>query len=124
MQTEEFKGLTITLSDEDTKKLVSDWQKQHWRCIVYNKAKRTQMGFDIYGGGAAKMTPRIALESFLTDVMDYIYNPTVDDFARTFGYETLKEARKYFNSCEKEYFKARKFIGDDDEIKALYKALV
>ena len=40
MQTTEYKGFTVTLSDEDTNKLNKAWNgaKKHWRCIVYDKA--------------------------------------------------------------------------------------
>ena len=118
MQTTEYKGFTVTLSDEDTKKLDKAWEdaRKHWRCIVYDKANRKQMGFDVFGGSHATMKPLEALYLFCDDAYTYTIFDDVIDFKNEYGYETYKEARKIWNQLEKDYFKARKFIGDKDDI--------
>ena len=113
MQIKEFEGLTITLSDGDTNKLKESWQKQHWRCIVYNKIKRKQMGFDIYGDGGynSVMNPKLALLHYLEDAVYYMDEEP---------YEKAKDRK----AGENAYFKCRKFIGTDDDIISLYRKLI
>jgi hypothetical protein len=80
MQTTIYKGFTITLSDEDTKKLDKAWKDacKHWRCIVYDKANRKQMGFDVFGGSHATMKPLEALYLFCDDAYTYTCFDDVD----------------------------------------------
>lgn len=118
MQTTEYKGFTVTLSDEDTNKLNKAWDgaKKHWRCIVYDKANRKQMGFDVFGGLHATMKPLQALYLFCDDAYTYSCFEDADDLMYEYGYKTYAEAKKVYDSLEKAYFKARKFIGDVDDI--------
>lgn len=118
MQTTLYKGFTVTLSDVDTKKLDKAWKdaKKHWRCIVYDKANRKQMGFDVFGGSHATMKPLEALYLFCDDAYAYSCCDDVDDLMHEYGYNTYGEAKKVYNSLEKAYFKCRKFIGSDDDI--------
>lgn len=125
MQTAIYKGFTITLSDEDTKKLdkAYDGAKKHWRCIVYDKANRKQMGFDMFGGTYATMKPLEALYNFCDDAYTYSCYEDAEDFMIHYGYDTYAEAKKIYNDLEKSYFKARKFIGTDDDIYEIVKEL-
>ena len=118
MQTTLYKGFTVTLSDEDTNKLNKAWKdaRKHWRCIVYDKANRKQMGFDVFGGSHATMKPLEALYLFLDDAYTYTVFEDANDLMYEYGYKTYAEAKKIYNSLEKAYFKARKFIGDDNDI--------
>lgn len=118
MQITEYKGFTVTLSDEDTNKLDKAWKdaRKHWRCIVYDKANRKQMGFDVFGGSLATMKPLEALYLFCDDAYTYTVFEDAYDFMYEYGYKTYAEAKKIYNRLEKAYFKARKFIGDDDDI--------
>ena len=118
MQTTEYKGFTVTLSDEDTNKLNKAWNgaSKHWRCIVYDKANRKQMGFDVFGGSHATMKPLEALYLFCDDAYTYSCFEDAEDLMREYGYETYAEAKKVYKSLESAYFKARKFIGEDDDI--------
>ena len=74
MQTTNYKGFTVTLSDVDTEKLDKAWSgaAKHWRCIVYDKANRRQMGFDVFGGSAVDMKPLEALYIYINDAMDFV----------------------------------------------------
>jgi hypothetical protein len=69
MQTTNYKGFVVTLSDADTKKLdkARSGACKHWRCIVYDKPNRKQMGFDMFGGSHATMSPLEALYLFVDD---------------------------------------------------------
>lgn len=118
MQTTNYKGFTVTLSDVDTKKLDKAWKgvSKHWRCIVYDKANRKQMGFDVFGGSYATMKPLEALYLFCDDAYTYSCFEDAYDFMYEYGYKTYAEAKKIYNRLEKAYFKARKFIGTDDDI--------
>ena len=115
MQTVDYRGFTVTLSDEDTNKLKKGWDK-HWRCIVYDKANRKQMGFDVFGGSNATMKPLQALYFFCDDAYSYSCYNDIADLMYEYGYETYEEAKKVYKSLEKAYFKCRKFIGTDDDI--------
>ena len=118
MQTTIYKGFTVTLSDEDTKKLDKAWNgaTKHWRCIVYDKANRKQMGFDVFGGSHATMKPLEALYLFVDDAFNYTYFSDIDELMHEYGYETYAEAKRVYKSLERAYFKARKFIGSDSDI--------
>ena len=118
MQTTNYKGFTVTLSDVDTNKLNKAWKdaRKHWRCIVYDKVNRKQMGFDVFGGSMATMKPLEALYLFCDDAYTYSCFEDAEDLMYEYGYETYAEARKVYNNLEKAYFKARKFIGTDDDI--------
>jgi hypothetical protein len=118
MQTTNYKGFTVTLSDEDTKKLGKAWKdaRKHWRCIVYDKANRKQMGFDVFGGSHATMKPLEALYLFVDDAFNYTYFSDTDELMHEYGYKTHAEAKKVYKSLERAYFKARKFIGSDSDI--------
>lgn len=118
MQTVDYRGFTVTLSDEDTNKLKKGWEgaKKHWRCIVYDKANRKQMGFDVFGGSNATMKPLQALYFFCDDAYSYSCYNDIADLMYEYGYETYEEAKKVYKSLEKAYFKCRKFIGTDDDI--------
>lgn len=116
MQTAEYKGFTIKLSDADTEKLekVKDCSK-HWSCTVYDKANRKQMSFDMFGGSMAKMSPLKALYAYVYDAYTYSYFSDVKDLMNEYGYD-YTEAKKVYNGIEKAYYKCRKFIGDDNDI--------
>ena len=118
MQTVDYRGFTVTLSDEDTNKLKKGWEgaKKHWRCIVYDKANRKQMGFDIWGGSMATMSPLSALYCYVEDACDYMNVNDVEDVMHEFGYDDYSEARTVFLGLQKAYYKCRRFIGDDDVI--------
>ena len=118
MQTTNYKGFTVTLSDEDTKKLDKAWKdaRKHWRCIVYDKANRKQMGFDVFGGSMATMKPLEALYLFCDDAYTYSCFEDVTDFMYEYGYSACEEAKQIWKAMEKAYFKCRKFIGTDDDI--------
>ena len=118
MQTTNYKGFTVTLSDEDTNKLDKAWKdaRKHWRCIVYDKANRKQMGFDVFGGSCATMKPLEALYLFCDDAYTYSCFEDAEDLMHEYGYDTYTEAKKVYKSIERAYFKARKFIGTDDDI--------
>ena len=118
MQITEYKGFTVTLSDVDTKKLDKAWKdaRKHWRCIVYDKVNRKQMGFDVFGGSHATMKPLEALYLFCDDAYTYSCFEDAEELMREYGYETYAEAKKVYNSLEKAYFKCRKFIGDVDDM--------
>ena len=118
MQTTNYKGFTVTLSDVDTKKLDKAWKdaRKHWRCIVYDKPNRKQMGFDVFGGSNAIMKPLEALYLFMDDAFNYTYFSDAEELMHEYGYETYAEAKNVYKSLEKAYFKARKFIGDDSDI--------
>ena len=118
MQTTIYKGFTVTLSDEDTNKLDKAWKdaRKHWRCIVYDKANRKQMGFDVFGGSHATMKPLEALYLFCDDAFNYTYFSDAEELMHEYGYETYAEAKKVYKSLERAYFKARKFIGSDSDI--------
>jgi hypothetical protein len=126
MQTTNYKGFTVTLSDEDTKKLDKAYKdaRKHWRCIVYDKVNRKQMGFDIFGGSMATMSPLEALCCFVSDACDFMNVNDVADVMQYIGYEDdYNEAKKVFKSLERAYYKCRKFIGSDADISEIYNEL-
>ena len=118
MQTTNYKGFVVTLSDVDTNKLDKAWKdaRKHWRCIVYDKPNRKQMGFDVFDGSHATMKPLEALYLFCDDAYTYACFEDVEDLMHEYGYETYTEAKNVYKSLERAYFKCRKFIGDDDDI--------
>ena len=115
MQTTNYKGFTVTLSDEDKEKCKESWQAKHWRCIVYDKTNRKQMGFDVFGGSMATMSPLEALYCFVSDACDYMNVDDAEDVMNEFGYD-YPQAKKVFKGLEGAYFKCRRFIGDDNDI--------
>ena len=126
MQTTNYKGFVVTLSDEDTKKLDKAWKdaRKHWRCIVYDKANRKQMGFDIFGGSMANMKPLEALCSVVSSACDFMNVSDVADVMRYIGYENdYNEAKRVFKDLERAYYKCRKFIGSDADIIEIYDEL-
>lgn len=124
MQTAIYKGFTVTLSDEDTKKLDKAWKdaRKHWRCIVYDKANRKQMGFDVFGGCKADISPLSALYIYVSDAIDFTMVNDAEDVMNEYGYE-YSEAKRVFKSLERAYYKCRKFIGSDDDIREIYEEL-
>ena len=124
MQTTNYKGFVVTLSNEDRDKLDRAWSRavKHWRCIVYDKTNRKQMGFDVFGGSAATMSPLEALYYFVSDACDYMNVNDVEDVMNEYGYEYL-EAKKVFKGLEKAYYKCRKFIGSEADIWEIYEEL-
>jgi hypothetical protein len=117
MQTTNYKGFTVTLSDVDTKKLdkARSGACKHWRCIVYDKPNRKQMGFDVFGGSHATMKPLEALYLFCDDAYTYTIFDDGWDLTLEYGYD-YKTAMKVWKQMENAYFKCRKFIGDKDDI--------
>ena len=124
MQTAEYKGFTIKLSDADTEKLdkVKNCSK-HWSCTVYDKANRKQMSFDVFGGSHATMKPLEALYLYCNDAYTYSYFSDVEELMREYGYESYTEARNVYKSLEKSYYKCRKFIGSEADIREIYEEL-
>ena len=125
MQTTNYKGFVVTLSDVDTNKLDKAWKdaKKHWRCIVYDKTNRKQMGFDVFGGSHATMKPLEALYLFVDDALNYTYFSDIDELMHEYGYDTYAEAKRVYKSLESAYFKCRKFIGDDSDINEIVEEL-
>ena len=125
MQTTNYKGFVVTLSEADTKKLDKAWSgaKKHWTCIVYDKPNRKQMSFDMFGGSQATVKPLGALYSFVNDAMDYLSFNDAYELMKDFGYDDYKEAKRVFNGLQKAYFKCRKFIGSDDDIREIEEEL-
>jgi hypothetical protein len=118
MQTTEYKGFTVTLSDEDTNKLdkARNGVSKHWHCIVYDKANRKQMGFDVFGGSNVTMRPLEALYLFCDDAYTYTIFDDAYDYMENFGLSDYKATKNTWKELEKAYFKCRKFIGDKDDI--------
>lgn len=118
MQKTNYKGFTVTLSDEDTNKLDKAWKdaRKHWRCIVYDKANRKQMGFDVFGGSMATMKPLEALYIICDDAYTYTRFEDAGELMYEYGYSTYTEAKNVYKSLERAYFKCRRFIGTDDDI--------
>ena len=126
MQTTNYKGFVVTLSDADTNKLDKAWKdaRKHWRCIVYDKPNRKQMGFDVFGGSMVNMKPLEALYDFISDACDFMNVTDVDYIRHYIGYEgNYKEVKKVFKNLEKAYYKCRKFIGSDTDIREIYNEL-
>ncbi len=126
MQTTNYKGFVVTLSDVDTNKLDKAWKgaKKHWRCIVYDKVNRKQMGFDVFGGSMAELKPLEALYGFLNNAYDYIDGCcSVESVMNEFCYDNYAEAKRVYKEIENAYFKCRKFIGDDNDILEIIKEL-
>ena len=124
MQTTNYKGFTVTLSDEDTNKLDKAWKdaRKHWRCIVYDKANRKQMGFDVFGGCKADISPLSALYIYVSDAIDFTMVNDAEDVMNEYGYE-YSEAKKVFKGLERAYYKCRKFIGSEADIREIYEEL-
>lgn len=124
MQTTNYKGFVVTLSEADTNKLDKAWNGacKHWRCIVYDKTNRKQMGFDVFGGSHATMKPLEALYCFCSDAWDYINLDDASDLCNEFGYD-YPVGKQIYKKLEKAYFKCRKFIGSEDDISEILNEL-
>ena len=121
MQTVNYRGFTVTLSDVDTEKLGKAWSgaTKHWRCIVYDKANRKQMGFDVFGGSHATMSPLEALRLHCAVACEFMdFSGDIKDIMNALGYD-YKTAKKLLKEYEKAYYKCRRFIGSDDDIREL-----
>ena len=119
MQTTNYKGYVVTLSDMDTNKLEKAGGRgaaRHWRCIVYDKTKRKQMGFDTFGGSAATMSPLEALYMICEDACTFMQIDDVDDVMNEYGYSDYTAAKNVFKGLQKAYYQCRRFIGSDDDI--------
>lgn len=125
MQTTNYKGFVVTLSDVDTNKLNKAWEgaQKHWRCIVYDKKNRRQMGFDIFGCGNATMTPLKALCGFITQATDYLMFSDAKDLMKDYGYDNYVYAKNVYDGLKYAYFKCRKFIGSDEDIREIEEEL-
>lgn len=116
MQKLNYRGYEVTLSDMDDDKCAG-WRAHHWRCIVYDKANRKQMGFDVFGAiKCMTMHPLKALYIYTSDACDFMNINDVEDVMNEFGYEDYKDAKKVFKGLESAYYKCRRFIGSDDDI--------
>ena len=113
MQTTNYKGFVVTLSDEDTKKLDKAYKgaSKHWRCIVYDKPNRKQMGFDVFGGSMTTMSPLKALYIFCSTALYYVNDELFVD-------------KKAYKQIENAYFKCRKFLGSEDDISEIINELI
>lgn len=118
MQTVNYKGFVVTLSEADTNKLDKClWKaERHWRCTVYDKPNRKQMGFDVFGGGHATMHPLEALFIYCNEAYDYTMYDDAEELQKEFCYDTYAEAKKSWDNLKKTYYKCRKFIGNDNDI--------
>ena len=125
MQTTNYKGFVVTLSEADKKKLDKAWEvtKKHWTCIVYDKPNRKQMSFDVFGGSQATMSPLSALYDYCDSAYTYTCYNDAREFMRDYGYNTYEEAKSIYKKIEKAYFKCRKFIGDVDDINEIVEEL-
>ena len=125
MQTTNYKGFVVTLSEADTKKLDKGYKdaRKHWTCIVYDKPNRKQMSFDMFGGSAATMSPLKALYDFVSSATDYLMFSGAKDLMKDFGYDNYADAKKVYEKLKKAYYKCRKFIGDDDDIREIEEEL-
>lgn len=125
MQTTNYKGFVVTLSEADTKKLDKAWKgaKKHWTCIVYDKPNRKQMSFDVFSGSMATMKPLEALYCYIGDACDYMNINGVKNVMNEFGYEDYSEAKAIFLKLQKAYYKCRKFIGSEADIREIYEEL-
>ena len=114
----EYKGFSVTLSDADKKQLDKGGchAGKHWRCVVYDKPNRKQMSFDVFGGSNATATPLKALYQFCNDAYTYACYDDAQEFQHECGIDSYQTARDMWKNLEKAYFKARKFIGSDDDI--------
>ena len=124
MQTTNYKGFVVTLSEADKKGLEKAWKgaSKHWKCIVYDKPNRKQMGFDVYGGSKADISPLSALYIYVSDAIDFTMVNDAEDVMNEYGYE-YSEAKRVFKSLERTYYKCRKFIGSEADIREIYEEL-
>lgn len=117
MEVVNYRGYEVALSDRDNEKCNENWKCHHWRCIVYDKPNRKQMGFDVWGAQLAdKMKPLEALHMFIDDAITAQQMDCVDDIMNEFGYTNYKEAKKVLDGLKRAYFKCRKFGIDDDTL--------
>ena len=125
MQTVNYKGFVVTLSEADKKGLEKAWKgaAKHWKCIVYDKPNRKQMGFDVYGGCKADMSPLSALYIYVSDAIDFTMVDDAEDVMNEYGYDDYSEAKKVFKGLERAYYKCRKFIGSEADIREIYEEL-
>ena len=124
MQTTNYKGFVVTLSEADLKKIEKAWEgaAKHWTCIVYDKPNRKQMSFDVFGGSQADMSPLSALYIYVSDAMDFTMVEDIEDVMNEYGYG-YSEAKKVFKGLERAYYKCRKFIGSEADIREIYEEL-
>ena len=80
------------------------------------------MGFDVFGGYKADMSPLSALYICVSDAMDFMMVDNVEDVMNEYGYE-YSEAKKVFKGLERTYYKCRKFIGSEADIREIYEEL-
>lgn len=118
MNSVNYKGFEVTLSDADTNKLDKAFNgaRRHWTCVVKDKVNRKQMSFDVFGGSSVIMHPLRALYLYCDDAYTYSCFEDAEDLMKEYGYETYAEAKNIYKKLEKAYFKCRKFIGTDDDI--------
>lgn len=118
MNSVNYKGFKITLSDADTNKLDKAWNgaAKHWTCKIRDITNRKQMSFDVFGGRLATMKPLEALYYFVDDACSFMNVRDVKDVMDEFGYKDYTEAKNIFKLLEKAYYKCRKFIGSDNDI--------
>lgn len=120
-----YKGFEVSLSNGDTEKLDKAFNgaERHWTCVVKDKVNRKQMSFDVFGSSSAIMHPLRALYLFCDDANTYSYMSDAGELMKVFGYTTYKEAKKVYNAMKKAYYKCRKFIGTDDDIREIVNEL-
>lgn len=110
-----YKGFEVILGDADTKKC-KEWREIHWKCTVKDKLNRKQMSFDVFGDRLATMKPLKALYYFVSDACYFMEVNDTEDVMKYFGFTDYTEAKNFFKSLEKAYYKCRKFIGSDNDI--------
>lgn len=122
MERTEYKGFIVELGDMDNEKC-GGWKAHHWKCTMKDKVNRKQMSFDVFGAILCKtMKPLEALYLFVSDACDYMNVDDVEDVMDEFGYE-YKEAKKIYKALEKAYYKCRRFIGSDNDIREIEEEL-
>lgn len=110
-----YKGFEVILGDADTEKC-KEWREIHWKCTVKDKLNRKQMSFDVFGSRLATMKPLKALYYFVSDACYFMEVNDTEDVMKYFGFTDYTEAKNFFKSLEKAYYKCRKFIGSDNDI--------
>jgi hypothetical protein len=106
--------ITITSKKVDNNPHMTNFDGDHWKCILeYNKKRMTIYFSKGYGFEGKKPSIEEVLNCLASDSLCIENNPSFEEFANEFGYDTdSRNAKKTYTVCIKQSKKLFKFLGE------------
>jgi hypothetical protein len=110
-------GITMKVSRVDSNPAMSDFNGDHWKCVIRMGKKRMTLIFSQgYAYKGAEPELENVLDCLLSDASILENAPNFEDYCNEFGYDSdSRKAEKGFKALERQVLKLQNFLGEKYE---------